>query len=212
MFAWGGNHLGQLGIAEAAYATTPMRWRCPSGCEAVAAGMYYSLALSTAGNVYAWGWNGLGQLGLDDRADRRVPTRVPALSRVRAIAAGQAHAVALAAGHLYGWGGNASGQLGAADASEPARAPCEAAIGPPCEADEATPRDSRRDFLRPVLSPSAAASWCRRCSRAAAATSERSTRVPVETFVDPQVIQASTASSTSRWTCRTSRARSTARR
>ena len=81
---------------------------------AVAAGMYFSLALGNSGTVYAWGWNYLGQLGVGDRDDRRAPTKVPGVSRVRAIAAGQAHAAALADGALYGWGSNAEGQIGAA--------------------------------------------------------------------------------------------------
>ena len=86
----------------------------PERVQAVAAGMYFSLALGNSGQVYAWGWNHLGQLGVGDREDRRTPARVPGLVQVRAIAAGQAHAAALAASALYGWGSNAAGQIGTA--------------------------------------------------------------------------------------------------
>ncbi len=87
----------------------------PERAKAVAAGMYYSLALGNSGRVYAWGWNRQGQLGLDDREDRSVPATIEALAGVIAIAAGQAHAVALARGGLFGWGSNAAGQLGDAN-------------------------------------------------------------------------------------------------
>jgi len=86
----------------------------PERVQAVAAGMFFSLALGNSGRVYAWGWNRHGQLGLGDREDRRRPEPIPDLARVRAIAAGQTHAAALASNALYAWGSNASGQLGAA--------------------------------------------------------------------------------------------------
>ena len=96
------------------YSTVPLPVALPERAQAVAAGMYFSLALGNSGHVYAWGWNHLGQLGLADADDRRRPARIPELSHVRFIAAGQAHAAALASGALYGWGSNADGQLGAA--------------------------------------------------------------------------------------------------
>jgi alpha-tubulin suppressor-like RCC1 family protein len=107
----------------------------PERVQAIAAGMYFSLALGNSGQVYAWGWNGLGQLGLDDDDDRRSPTRIPELAHVHAIAAGQAHAAALGAGSLYGWGSNAAGQLGNA-AKEQRR---------PLPILAISPREQRRD-------------------------------------------------------------------
>ena len=92
----------------------PLPVALPERAQAVAAGMYFSLALGNSGHVYAWGWNHFGQLGLADGDDRYRPARIPDLSQVRSIAAGQAHAAALASGALYGWGSNADGQLGAA--------------------------------------------------------------------------------------------------
>jgi alpha-tubulin suppressor-like RCC1 family protein len=93
----------------------------PEPARAIAAGMYFSLALGASGRVYAWGWNSQGQLGLGDGVDRAQPTAVPGLARVRAIAAGQAHGIALDDTHLHGWGSNAAGQLGAAERTQ--RAP-----------------------------------------------------------------------------------------
>ncbi|MFO1306200.1 MAG: hypothetical protein U1F54_20940 [Burkholderiales bacterium] len=116
VLAWGSNNHGQLGLGQGApaYATTPAEVSLHERAQAVAAGMYFSLALGTSGRVYAWGWNHHGQVGTGDEDDRRAPVAVDGIEHVRRIAAGQAHVAVLAADGLYGWGSNAAGQIGGA--------------------------------------------------------------------------------------------------
>jgi len=82
---------------------------------AVGASYNYSLALTSAGQVWAWGHNGSGQLGDGTRTERHIPVRVklPKGLMVTAIAAGGFDGLALtAAGQLLAWGDNGFGQLG----------------------------------------------------------------------------------------------------
>ena len=116
VLAWGSNNHGQLGLGDAApaYSTVPLEVSLPERAHAVAAGMYFSVALGASGRVYAWGWNHHGQVGTGDEEDRRSPIAVEGIAHARRIAAGQAHVAVLAADALYGWGSNAAGQIGGA--------------------------------------------------------------------------------------------------
>lgn len=88
---WGDNTYGQITIPTEAQ----------TGITQVSAGMYYSLALTTAGKVLAWGAADFGTL--------TVPA--DALSGVSAIAAGNYHALALKNGGVIGWGDNGNGNV-----------------------------------------------------------------------------------------------------
>ena len=83
--------------------------------QAVAAGAYHSMALTTTGRILTWGSGYNGRLGLgDDTSNRLVPTLVPDLEGVTDIAAGGGHSLAVAgdAGEVYTWGWGDNGQLG----------------------------------------------------------------------------------------------------
>ena len=88
--AWGNNNAGETNVPADL-----------NGVTAIAAGMYYSLALKSDGTVAAWGSGSNGQ------------TAVPAdLSGVTAIAAGSMHGLARKSdGTVVSWGWNASGSL-----------------------------------------------------------------------------------------------------
>jgi alpha-tubulin suppressor-like RCC1 family protein len=80
---------------------------------AVSAGMFFSLALASDGQVYSFGSNELGKLGLGDTANRNTPTPIPGLTGVVAVAGGERHAVALKEdGSVWGWGWNQYGAVG----------------------------------------------------------------------------------------------------
>ena len=87
--AWGNNVGGQTRVPAGL-----------TGVVAIAAGVYYTVALKADGTVVAWGKNNYGQ------------TDVPAgLTGVEAIAAGKYHTVALKAnGTVVAWGYNDEGQ------------------------------------------------------------------------------------------------------
>lgn len=115
VMTWGLNDQGQLGDGTTANHNLPQPIYNPgmTNVTALAAGMGFSLALESTGQLFAWGANDLGQLGLGDTQSRLVPQQVRGLPPLRAISAGGFHVLALARdGTLYAWGANACGELG----------------------------------------------------------------------------------------------------
>jgi alpha-tubulin suppressor-like RCC1 family protein len=117
LWAWGANNFGQLGESAAAnasarYAAFPVRIRTEFKVAQLDAGMFYSVATSTHGDVFAWGWNGLGQLGADGIAASAKPLRIADLTNVTKISAGQAHVLAVNDFGVSAWGDNRSSACG----------------------------------------------------------------------------------------------------
>ncbi|MCT8156883.1 RCC1 domain-containing protein [Bifidobacterium polysaccharolyticum] len=81
------------------------------------AGLSFSLALGSDGNLYSWGYNSSGQLGdgtttSSSGALRKVIMPADGTKFTR-ISAGFTHSLAIGSdGNLYSWGDNSSGQLG----------------------------------------------------------------------------------------------------
>ncbi len=128
VYAFGRNHIGQLGLGDLDDRHTPTKIEAlPGPATAVAAGWYYSLVLLENGDVYAFGVNASGQLGQGDTTSRRTPTKVPLLSNVVAVAAGSSYSlVLLENGDVYAFGSNFYGQLGLGDTEDrdtPTRVP-----------------------------------------------------------------------------------------
>lgn len=118
VLAWGSNGYGQLGDGTTVDRDLPVRVKLPKGTRVteVAAGDYYSLALTSSGSVLAWGYNADGELG-DGRStaqsDLPVKVKLPMGTRATAIAGGGYSGLALtSAGSVLGWGDNHFGQLG----------------------------------------------------------------------------------------------------
>ena len=85
MLAWGYNAHGELGDGSRTNSDVPVKVKLPAGTKvtAIAAGGYYSLALTSTGAVYAWGYNADGELGDGGTANSDVPVKVklPAAGR-----------------------------------------------------------------------------------------------------------------------------------
>jgi len=125
---WGDNTTGELGDGQACgtrICTTPVAVSgLASGVAAVAAGDFFTCAVTTAGGVKCWGANGAGQIGAVTTQNcgdpdllnpcSTVPLDVVGLSSgVAAVVAGGGHACALTtAGGVKCWGANYFGQLG----------------------------------------------------------------------------------------------------
>ncbi len=118
LYAWGANESGQVGNGTTVDQLVPqLVTGLPAVKQADASSGAFSLALTTAGDIYAWGANETGQLG-DGTADGR--SRPVAVDRTEAtgvvftqIGAGSFGAVALGQdGLVYTWGSNQYGQLG----------------------------------------------------------------------------------------------------
>lgn len=128
VYAFGGNHCGQLGLGDRDDRRTPAFVRALSAARIVqaAAGETHTVFLDDRGQVYACGQGNAGQLGLGDCENRSVPTPVRALASVDVVrvAAGEAHTVALTdAGDVYVFGSNSRGQLGLAGRERAVPAP-----------------------------------------------------------------------------------------
>ncbi len=106
VWAWGSNEFGQIG-QPLSYPEShfPLRVDGSRDIISVEGGMYFSLALDSAGAVWAWGRNDYGQLGRDDITQSSKPMKVPGLENIKSIAAGAHHAVAMdSEGALWMWG------------------------------------------------------------------------------------------------------------
>jgi alpha-tubulin suppressor-like RCC1 family protein len=119
VYAWGTGSQGQLGNGGTSPASTPVAVSLPAGVTAkqVAAGGYFSVALTSTGKVYAWGDDSSGELGngttINAPTSTPVAVSLPSGVSVTQIAAGEAFALALTStGQVYAWGDNSAQELG----------------------------------------------------------------------------------------------------
>ncbi|MFT4186647.1 MAG: hypothetical protein QM613_05410, partial [Micrococcaceae bacterium] len=83
LYATGQNDNGELGLSDTTDRNVFTKVDAPSGggtWTSISAGSYFSLALSSSGDLYASGYNVSGALGLSDTTDRNVFTKVDAPS------------------------------------------------------------------------------------------------------------------------------------
>lgn len=118
LFAWGNNSVGQVGDGTYNPHATPVEITIPGASEIVhvAAGTYFSMALSSEGEVFVWGSNHYGVMGNGTDNYGSTPTPIPvdmswaALglptnSTVTAIAATDEGCIALTStGSVISWG------------------------------------------------------------------------------------------------------------
>ena len=112
---WGYNWYGQLGNSSTADAISPVNVTgLTTGIAAIAAGGYYTCALTTAGGMKCWGTGGYGGLGDGTMSDRTSPVNVSGpTTGTTAITAGGYHTCSLnVSGEMKCWGYNSNGQLG----------------------------------------------------------------------------------------------------
>jgi alpha-tubulin suppressor-like RCC1 family protein len=118
VLCWGSNDVGQLGDGTTTDHPVPVSVAgLESGVVALAAGDYYTCALTGSGKVECWGNNVAGQLAGDGTpvaGMNATPVEVPGLNgNAAALAAGKTHTCALTAqGEVLCWGLNDQGQLG----------------------------------------------------------------------------------------------------
>ena len=78
----------------------------------IAAGSFYSLAITDDGNMYSWGEARMGQLGTGKHQDVKVPSQIqfPGDAKMKICSAGFGHSLALTHdGELFTWGFNIYG-------------------------------------------------------------------------------------------------------
>jgi alpha-tubulin suppressor-like RCC1 family protein len=117
LLAWGQNNAGQLGDGTMTNRDMPVKVKLPRGVRIVQAraGCFFTVALTSTGEVLAWGLNFNGQLGDGSMLNSMKPVRVhiPARTRIVQVRAGCAFALArTSTGRVLAWGLNDVGQLG----------------------------------------------------------------------------------------------------
>ncbi len=132
LYAFGLNDHGQLGSASndgtANPNPTPALVSLPGATGRVvqaAAGLDFSLVVTSSGQLYAFGDNASGQLGTATNSGTLDPNPTPALvslpgatGPVVQVAAGDSHSLAVtSSGQLYAFGDNDHGELGTASNS-----------------------------------------------------------------------------------------------
>jgi alpha-tubulin suppressor-like RCC1 family protein len=111
LWAWGGNHAGQLGRGSQSAQGLPEPVRGLEGVLAAAVYYSHSVALRRDGSVYTWGHNSQGAMGTG--TDRQAtPDRVD-LKDVRTVSSSSYHALALRQdGSVWWWGHQPIGDHG----------------------------------------------------------------------------------------------------
>ncbi|WKU05551.1 hypothetical protein [Micromonospora sp. HUAS LYJ1] len=116
LYLWGDNTYGQIGIGTTTVQRSPVKVTLPAGdrAQAVAAGAFHSLAMTTTGTAYGAGYNAYGQLGNASNTNSTVFVPVSLGSaKIRDIDAGLSHSLAVTAnGTVLTWGAGTAGQLG----------------------------------------------------------------------------------------------------
>ena len=115
IYSWGENTFGQLGDGTTKAINKPHLIKGIAGkVVSIAAGDYYSVALTENGDIYNWGENRFGQLGDGTFKNQHLPQLITDLpGKAISIATGIYHTLALLGnGKVYGWGSNGFGQLG----------------------------------------------------------------------------------------------------
>lgn len=117
-FAWGYNHVGQLGLGNTTSTTTPTPGFGPRFIQIVA-GIRFACGLTPGGAAYCWGENTAGQLGSGDTNPHTEPQPVTGGHTFVSLTAGAAHACGVTpTDSIFCWGSNADGQLGVGDTTD----------------------------------------------------------------------------------------------
>lgn len=114
IWCWGAGHEGQLGDGGMGLSTDPVGVVGIEGATALAAGLTFNCAATSAGDVRCWGRNSRGQLGDGSQVGQATPTAVGGgLADAVDVVAGASHACALLTDTTVRcWGANTEGQLG----------------------------------------------------------------------------------------------------
>jgi len=115
LWAWGGNSVGELGDGTTVLKSSPIQIGTANNWFTISSEPLgrFTLALTTANQLYGWGENNQGQIGQVNTTNYSSPIVIHSTSSWTAISAGRYHSMAIStANKLFGWGYGTTGQLG----------------------------------------------------------------------------------------------------
>jgi alpha-tubulin suppressor-like RCC1 family protein len=98
LWSWGGNYgtgMGQLGLGDTAFRSSPVQIGALTTWLSIAAGGYSSMTIKTDGTLWSWGSNSYGQLGQGNTTNRSSPVQIGALTNWQKVSAGFYNAMAI---------------------------------------------------------------------------------------------------------------------
>ena len=125
LFAWGRNHVGQLGDGTLTQRVLPVdiTHQFSLGQNEtiveISLGYEHTLVVTSLGRVFTWGRNNYNQLGDGSITTRQSPIEITSAfnlsagDRIISVSAGDSHSLARSLfGRVFAWGRNNAGQLG----------------------------------------------------------------------------------------------------
>ena len=118
-YSYGDNKYGELGQGNTDNCSKfnqCLNW--PDDIISIKCGTWFSLLLTSSGDVYSFGSNRFGQLGLNDKNIESInmPTLIPDIPKIKRIECGNTHSMCIDIDrNLWVFGNNYYGQLGLKD-------------------------------------------------------------------------------------------------
>jgi len=113
LWAWGNNALGQLGLGNTTYYSSPVQVGALTTWSKIGTSGYSAYAIKTDGTLWSWGYNAYGQLGLGNRTNYSSPKQVGSLTNWALVSGGIYFVYGVKTdGTLWAWGFGGGGNLG----------------------------------------------------------------------------------------------------
>ena len=117
LYAWGRNDLGQLGLNDTVYRSSPVQVGVATNWSQISVSRLGGAAIKTNGTLWTWGFNFYGNLGTNNIGSyKSSPVQVGSGTDWNQIAVDRFNAAATKTnGTLWMWSNNSQGQLGLND-------------------------------------------------------------------------------------------------
>jgi alpha-tubulin suppressor-like RCC1 family protein len=114
LWAWGNGAVGQLGLGNTTYYSSPVQVGALTNWVQIASGSgYFALAVKTDGTLWSWGFGSSGRTAQGNTTTYSSPKQVGILTNWSYVSAGAGFGNAIKTdGTLWSWGQNGNGQLG----------------------------------------------------------------------------------------------------
>jgi alpha-tubulin suppressor-like RCC1 family protein len=119
LWVWGKNNVGQLGLGNTTYYSSPKQVGSDTNWLSVSATHDSMVAVKTNGTIFSWGANGKGQLGLGNTTTYSSPKQIGSGVSWAKLVMGRQMCVGIKTdGTLWTWGWNLRGALGLGNSTD----------------------------------------------------------------------------------------------